>query len=184
LSAADGELLLKTHSRRVGGRIAFAIVTAVVLAYAWWPPAPGPNETPDRVLVMKGARKLILLKDGQTLREYSVALSPDPIGGKTRAGDHKTPEGPYVVDFKNPHSNFHLALHVSYPNAEDRARAAAAGTDPGGDIEVHGIKNGLGWVGRFQRWMGWTNGCIAVTNAEIEQIYKAVPAGTPIEIRP
>lgn len=138
----------------------------------------------DRVLVLKSERKLILLKQGRVMREYTVALSPDPIGPNTRAGDHRTPEGVYTLDSKNAQSHFHLALHVLYPNAQDRARAAAAGVDAGGDIEVHGIKNGLGWIGRFQRWVGWTNGCVAVTDPEIEQIYKAVPAGTPIEIRP
>jgi murein L,D-transpeptidase YafK len=106
------------------------------------------------------------------------------VGAKTREGDHKIPEGVYTIDAKNPASGFHLALHVSYPNAEDRVRANADGVRAGGDIEVHGIKNGLGWLGRFQRWANWTNGCVALTDPEIEQVYKAVPVGTRIEIRP
>jgi murein L,D-transpeptidase YafK len=161
-----------------------AAIFASVFVYAWFPIAPGPTETPDKVLVLKGERKLVLLKHGQELRTYHIALGHNPIGAKSRAGDHKTPEGTYVLDTKNASSGFHLAMHVSYPNREDRERAAANGVDPGGEIMVHGIKNGLGWLGRLHRLVDWTNGCIAVTNPEMDQIWKAVPVGTPIEIRP
>jgi murein L,D-transpeptidase YafK len=161
-----------------------AAVLTGVFVYAWFPIAPGPTGTADRVLVLKNERKLVLLKHGQELRTYRIALGHSPIGAKSRAGDHKTPEGNYVLDSKNAGSGFHLAMHVSYPNNEDRERAAANGVDPGGEVMVHGIKNGLGWLGRIHRWVDWTNGCIAVTNPEMDQIWKAVPVGTPIEIRP
>jgi murein L,D-transpeptidase YafK len=167
--------------------IALFIVGAVfgsAAVYAWWPPHAGSAETPDRIVVLKSERRMILYSGSVPLREYQVAISRVPGGAKTREGDHKVPEGVYTIDAKNPASDFHLALHVSYPNAEDRVRAAADGFRPGGDIEVHGIKNGLGWIGRFQRWANWTNGCVALTNPEIEQVYKAVPVGTRIEIRP
>ena len=143
-----------------------------------------PTESADKVLVLKSEHKLILLKDGRELCSYSVALGRGPQGPKTREGDHKTPEGTYVLDSRNPNSGFHLALHVSYPNAEDRQRALAAGVAPGGEIMIHGIKNRLGWIGRFHHLVDWTNGCIAVTNQEMDQIWKLVPVNTPIEIRP
>jgi murein L,D-transpeptidase YafK len=135
-------------------------------------------------MVLKSQHRLILLRQGQELASYPVSIGRNFIGAKTRAGDHKTPEGTYIVDGRNPQSGFHLSLHVSYPNAEDRKRAALAGVSPGGDIMIHGIKNGFGWLRRVHRLMDWTDGCIAVTNAEMDQIWPLVPAGTPIEIRP
>lgn len=160
------------------------VILAGILAYAWFPPAPGPREIPDKVLVLKSERKLVLVKQGRELRAYPIALGRNPVGAKDRSGDHKTPEGIYILDSKNSHSGFHLAMHVSYPNQEDRKRAITEGVDPGGGIMVHGIKNGLGWIGRYHRWVDWTDGCIAVTNPEMDQIWAAVPVGTPIEIRP
>lgn len=160
------------------------LIVAAAAEYASWPPHAGPAETPDRIVVLKSERRMILYRGSDVLREYKVAISRVPVGAKTREGDHKIPEGVYTIDAKNPASDFHLALHVSYPNAEDRVRANADGVRAGGDIEVHGIKNGLGWLGRFQRWANWTNGCVALTDPEIEQVYKAVPVGTRIEIRP
>jgi murein L,D-transpeptidase YafK len=160
------------------------LIVAAAAEYASWPPHAGPGETPDRIVVLKSERRMILYRGSDVLREYKVAISRVPVGAKTREGDHKIPEGVYTIDAKNPASGFHLALHVSYPNAEDRVRANADGVRAGGDIEVHGIKNGLGWLGRFQRWANWTNGCVALTDPEIEQVYKAVPVGTRIEIRP
>src|ERR1700759_2710439 len=154
-----------------------AMVLGAAAVYAWWSPVAGPAETPDRIVVLKGERRMILYRGSEVLGEYKVASSRVPVGAKTREGDHKMPEGVYTIDSKNPASGFHLALHVSYPNAEDRARANAAGVRPGGDIEVHGITNGLGWLGRFQRWADWTNGCVALTDPEIEQVYRAVPVG-------
>jgi murein L,D-transpeptidase YafK len=98
-----------------------------------------------------------------------------------RQGDHKTPEGIYVLD---SHSQFHRSIHISYPNARDRAEARARGVSPGGDVFVHGLPNGYGWVGASHRAKDWTDGCIAVTDEEIEEIWKAVGNGTAIEIRP
>jgi murein L,D-transpeptidase YafK len=138
----------------------------------------------DRVLVLKKERTLQLLRDGKVIKSYKVALGGDPIGPKTRLGDHKTPEGVYVLDSRNPHSRFYKSIHISYPNARDRATARQNGVSPGGDVFVHGLPNGYGWVGSSHRLKDWTDGCIAVTNDEIDEIWLAVSDGTPIEIRP
>jgi murein L,D-transpeptidase YafK len=137
----------------------------------------------DRVVVLKSERKLILMNGDRPLKEYRVALGDDPVGPKTQEGDGRTPEGQYVIDYRKADSSFHRALHISYPSAADVAQAEVRGVNPGGLIMVHGIRNGLGVVGRLHRLTDWTNGCIAVTNAEIEEIWRAVPDGTPIEIR-
>lgn len=138
----------------------------------------------DRVLVLKKARILRLLDRGRALKEYRVALGGEPIGPKTRQGDHKTPEGMYVLDRRNAHSKFYRSIHISYPNTADRARARRLGISAGGDIMIHGLPNGYGWIGKEHRSRDWTDGCIAVTNEEMDEIWKAVPDGTPIEIRP
>src|SRR5579864_8467441 len=135
------------------------------------------NEPPgkvDRIVVVKSARTMTLMSGGKVLKTYKVALSREPVGAKERAGDHKVPEGEYVVDSKVPHSRFHLGLHISYPNAADRERARKMGVKPGGNIEIHGLDSKYSWVGRLQRYVDWTDGCIAVTNPEIEEIYKLV----------
>jgi len=144
-----------------------------------------PTLKADKILVLKSARKLELLKDGVVLKTYPIALGAHPFGPKRVGGDGKTPEGLYTIDARQPHSRYHLALHISYPNAADQARAAAAHSDPGGDIEIHGLP---GWYEgplnpvRFDK--DWTHGCVSVGDRAIEEIYAAVDVGTPIEIRP
>jgi murein L,D-transpeptidase YafK len=138
----------------------------------------------DRVLVEKSARRLTLLKNGMTLKTYRVALGRASVGAKEYEGDQRTPEGIYAIDFHKPDSDYHLALHVSYPEQRDIDRAAAQGVSAGSDIMIHGLPNGRGWIGRFHRRNDWTAGCVAVTDFEIEEIYRAVPDGTPIELRP
>lgn len=138
----------------------------------------------DQVIVAKSARTLTLLEHGKVLRTYKVALGGTPVGAKEQQGDHKTPEGHYVLDRRNPKSRFYKSIHVSYPNDQDEKRAAQRGVSPGGDIMVHGLPNGFGWLGATHRNMDWTDGCIAVTNAEMDEIWELVADGTPIEIRP
>lgn len=138
----------------------------------------------DRIVVDKSARTMTLMQGAKALKTYKVALSRKPLGAKEREGDHKVPEGEYVVDSKNAHSRFHLALHISYPNAADREKARKLGVRPGGNIEIHGLDSKYAWVGSLQRQVDWTDGCIAVTNPEIEEIWPLVPVGTPVEIRP
>lgn len=138
----------------------------------------------DSILVLKRGRTLQLLVAGEVKQSYKVALGRNPVGAKERQGDGKTPEGKYTVDAKNAHSQFHRALHVSYPNAADRERARKLGVSPGGDIMIHGLPPKYAWVGAAHRATDWTEGCIAVTDAEIEEIWKHVAPGTPVEIRP
>lgn len=146
--------------------------------------AAKPARQADRVLVLKKARTLRLLSHGKVIRTYKVALGGDPVGRKTRQGDHKTPEGLYVLDSRNGHSQFYRSIHISYPNVQDRAEARRNGVSPGGDVFVHGLPNGYGFLGASHRLKDWTDGCIAVTNEEIDEIWQAVPDGTPIEISP
>lgn len=138
----------------------------------------------DRIVVVKSTRTLSLESKGETVGIYKVALGGQPLGPKQQQGDHKTPEGEYTVDKKNPHSQFYMALHLSYPNAVDRARARKLGVSPGGDVEIHGLGKEYGWIGARHRLTDWTDGCVAVTNEEIEQIFRVVPVGTVVEIKP
>ena len=138
----------------------------------------------DHIRILKHDRTLELIRDGSIKQAYKVALGRTPIGPKQAQGDGKTPEGLYTVDAKNAHSQFHLALHVSYPNTADREHAHKLGVSAGGDIMIHGLPPKYAWVGAAHRATDWTEGCIAVTNSEIEEIWKHVPVGTPVEIRP
>ncbi|MFB3826152.1 MAG: murein L,D-transpeptidase family protein [Bryobacteraceae bacterium] len=138
----------------------------------------------DRVVVNKAKRELLLYRGGNVIRSYKIALGNNPVGPKTRQGDGKTPEGNYSISGRNAASAFHKSLRVSYPNAADRERARRQGVNPGGDIMIHGLPNGQGFIGAAHRLTDWTNGCIAVTNAEIEEIWNLVPNGTPVEINP
>lgn len=138
----------------------------------------------DLVRVFKAERRLELIDGGTIMRSYSIALGGNPVGHKQREGDERTPEGTYVLDWRNPKSGYHRSIHVSYPNAADRAAAAARGESPGGDIMIHGQPNGWGWWGWLLQYFDWTNGCIAVTDAGMDEIWALVPDGTRIEIRP
>lgn len=138
----------------------------------------------DRIIIEKNARRLLLIAKGEVIKTYKIALGGDPVGQKERQGDHKTPEGIYFIDAKNRNSQYHLSLRISYPNETDRKRATALGVSPGGDIMIHGIKNGFAWIGDAHAEVDWTRGCIAVTNEEIEEIDKIAPIGTAVEIRP
>jgi murein L,D-transpeptidase YafK len=138
----------------------------------------------DRILIEKNARRLMLISQGEVLKTYNIALGGNPIGPKERQGDNKTPEGTYVIDGRNKGSRFHLSLHISYPNERDKNRAKELGVSPGGDIMIHGIKNGFSWVGDAHAEVDWTKGCIAVTDEEIEEISTLAPNGTIVEIRP
>ena len=142
------------------------------------------TEPADRVLIEKKERRLTLLSKGEVIKTYKIALGGNPVGPKERQGDNKTPEGTYIIDSRNRDSVYHLSLHISYPNEKDKKRAKELGVSPGGDIMIHGIKNGLTWVGASHAEVDWTKGCIAVTDEEMEEIYKLVPNGTIAEIRP
>jgi murein L,D-transpeptidase YafK len=138
----------------------------------------------DSILILKKDHVMKLLAGGKVIRTYKVALGQGGLAPKEREGDARTPEGRYTIDARYAVSHYHKALHVSYPNAEDRARAARLGVSPGGAIMIHGLPNGKGWVGAAHRLYDWTLGCIAVTDAEIDEIWNLVPVGTPVEIQP
>ncbi|MEM7780224.1 MAG: L,D-transpeptidase family protein [Pseudomonadota bacterium] len=135
----------------------------------------------DYVLVDKSDRLLVAYRNGEPIRAYAnIQFGDAPSGHKRFQGDERTPEGIYTIDWRNPNSRYHLSLHISYPNAQDRAYAARYGRSPGGDIFIHGQPNALP-IGRMRG--DWTDGCIALSNAEIEDLWQIVPNGTPIEIR-
>lgn len=163
--------------------LGLAILGAVLAAHLNLHPLPQ-DAVADCVLVEKSARRLTLLRSETSLKTYRVALGRAPAGAKEFEGDQRTPEGIYTIDFHKPDSDYHLALHISYPEQRDIDRAAAQNLSAGSDIMIHGLRNGDGWLGAFHRQSDWTAGCIAVTDFEIEEIFRAVPDGTPIEIRP
>ncbi len=138
----------------------------------------------DKVVVEKGKRKLHLLKGGVAFRSFDIALGIRPVGDKEKEGDFKTPEGNYLLDAKNPDSEYFLAIHVSYPNSADRAEARSKGVDPGGAIMIHGQPNDPTRSEAYYRTQDWTNGCIAVSNSDMIDIWLMTAENTPIEIRP
>jgi murein L,D-transpeptidase YafK len=145
--------------------------------------AISPQQQATRIIVEKTTHTLTLYHDQTKLQSYKVSLGSNS-GPKQQAGDRRTPEGLYIVDAKNPSSKFHRAFHLSYPNAQDLARAKKLGVEPGGDIEIHGQVHSLAWLGPLSRHFDWTAGCIALTNDEIDAIWPIVPVGTPVEIKP
>jgi murein L,D-transpeptidase YafK len=172
---------------------ALSLLIISVVLILWWTPAvsalPPPDlqsqpQKVDRIVIVKSMREMTLMRDGKPVKTYKVALGTEPVGAKQRQGDHKTPEGNYLIDSKIEHSEFHHALHISYPSVADRERARKLGVSPGGDVEIHGLGAKYGWVGARHRLVDWTDGCIAVTNEEIDEIWPMVPVGTPVEIRP
>ena len=147
-------------------------------ANAKFPPDLVPKaEQADAIHVYKSQRRMELLRDGKVIARYRIALGDAPVGHKRQQGDERTPEGDYRITYRNARSRFHLSLRVSYPNEADSRQAKARGVDPGGDIMIHGATPT--WYLR-----DWTDGCIAVTDAQIEEIWRRVPVGTPIRITP
>jgi len=138
----------------------------------------------DSIVVEKGQHRLSLYRQGTLLRTYLVALGQQPVGDKVRIGDKRTPEGLFHIEARNAQSRYHRALRISYPDAAHRSRARSLGVSAGGDIMIHGLPARQAWVGERHRDFDWTEGCIAVTNQEIDEIFTAVPVGTPILIKP
>lgn len=156
----------------------------VLASGSGWNRALAAGVKADRVVVAKKDRTLTLMHQGKILKTYKVSLGGEPVGPKVQEGDHKTPEGTYALDRRNPKSKFYRSIHISYPNEQDRERAAELGVSAGGDIMVHGLPNGFGWLERVHLERDWTDGCIAVTDREMDEIWDAVGDGTVIEIRP
>jgi murein L,D-transpeptidase YafK len=165
--------------------VAFGVVGLLLaLLFCLIPGKVQANLKADKVVVLKSDRLLILLKNGEILKTYKVSLGRNPVGQKMCQGDSKTPEGLYYIDSRNAHSKYYKSLHISYPNAVDIEYAKTLGTSPGGGIMIHGLPAKFQQIGEKHRVMDWTRGCIAVTNAEIEEIWMYVADGTPIEINP
>jgi murein L,D-transpeptidase YafK len=167
------------------GRLAILSLTLAVFslqAFSENIPPLSVSAKADKVLVLKSQRALLLMKGDEVLKRYIVSLGEDPVGPKIRQGDHKTPEGTYVLDRHNANSQFYRSIHISYPNADDVARAKKLGVRAGGDLFIHGLPNDF--RGHSDALGDWTEGCIAVTNAEMDEIWRMVADGTPIEIRP
>ena len=160
--------------------VLFLAFSALAGYYSWPDQSLPEGIKADQLVVYKSARRMEFWADDKLIKTYHISLGGNPIGHKQRQGDSRTPEGLYYINDRNPNSGYHLNLGISYPNTTDRKRPG----NPGGDIKIHGLKNGQGWIGKFQRWRDWTDGCIAVTNEEMEELYAAVPNGTPILLKP
>lgn len=165
------------------GLLSFVAACICVLA-VWGAANSAAAKHADKIVIEKSKRTMTLMSGGEILKTYKVALGGQPVGAKDRQGDHKTPEGLYSVDRKVPNSEFYRALHLSYPSAADRVRATKRGVRPGSDVEIHGLGAKFGWIGSAHRLHDWTDGCIAVTNEEIDEIFPLVDVGTPVEIKP
>lgn len=174
-------------------RLSLAVLALIAAGFAYTkvmarvgsgtPPAmAAAHEQADLVLVDKSARLLRLMRGATELKRYPIALGGAPTGHKTREGDQRTPEGEYLIDWRNPNSIAHLSLHISYPNDADAAQAAQGGYSPGGNIMIHGLPNGWGFLAGLHTLRDWTDGCIGVTNSEMREIWALVPNGTPIRI--
>lgn len=177
--------------KRLARLFSFLVMLAFLgLAVAWVYLAPAPIQqtrlpiigTVDRIVVEKAARRMVLMQGGEPVREYRIALGFSPQGDKVRQGDGRTPEGVFAIDRRNDRSAYHLSLGLDYPQPDDRARAKAGGYDPGGDIMIHGQPNSL--PDDLVLKGDWTAGCIAVSNAEMREIWAATDAETQVEIRP
>ena len=164
---------------RVFNRI-FAVALVLLLSV----PVVFGSEKADLVRVVKSERRLYLMRDGEVLDSFHVAFGGNPKGHKERQGDQRTPEGRYVLDWKNQQSKYHLSIHVSYPNATDREHAKKLGVSPGGDIMVHGQPNGKETFTWITQRFNWTDGCIALSNKNMDIVWATVDSGTPIEIEP
>jgi murein L,D-transpeptidase YafK len=142
------------------------------------------NARVDHIVIEKSKRTMTLFEQDRIVGVYKVALGRDPIGPKVMRGDNRTPEGLYFIDYKTCHSVYHRAFHLTYPNIDDLMRADSLGVSPGGDIMIHGMGTKQLWMGDVQYLFDWTNGCIALTNGEIEEIWDLVLPWTSVEIRP
>lgn len=169
-------------------RLLVLLLFLLIAAAIWLQPAPQNVIQPpltgmvDKIIIEKSARRMLLLRNGKTLREYRIALGFAPEGDKLRQGDGRTPEGIFRIDRRNDQSKYHLSLGLDYPQPADRARAATGGYDPGGDIMIHGQPNALPDNSMVRG--DWTAGCIAVTNAEMREVWRVTQVGTIVEVRP
>jgi murein L,D-transpeptidase YafK len=167
--------------------ILYTVIISItgLAVYYFYPEKKLPeNAQIDKILVNESKRQLLVYSNGTLLKTYRISLGRNPIGAKEFQGDNKTPEGLYFINDKNPYSGYHKNLGISYPNTHDIEHSKTLGKPVGGDIKIHGYKNGLGFIGKFWRWRDWTFGCIAMTNKDVDELYKVVKIGTIIAIKP
>jgi len=165
--------------------LAVFLILAGLTAYYFYPEEKLASDIQiDDIVVYKSKRQMTVSSNGQLLKTYKISLGRQPVGAKKFEGDMKTPEGVYFINDKNPNSGYHKNLGISYPSKDDLENANRLGKPAGGDIKIHGIRNKIGFIGKYHRWFNWTLGCIAVTNGEIDELYRAVKIGTRIEIKP
>ena len=165
---------------------AIIVITAVILGvyYVYPEPELPPDIKVDLLIVYKSRRLMEAYSGTRIVKKYKVSLGRNPFGDKQFEGDKKTPEGVYSINAKNPNSGYHKNLGISYPNQQDINEARKLGKPTGGDVKIHGLRNGLGIIGKFHRWYDWTAGCIALTDEEVDELYVTVAVGTKIDIRP
>ncbi len=137
-----------------------------------------------KIIVEKSKHKMYLYDGNKLGKAYKISMGANPTGHKHEQGDEKTPEGKYIIDYKNDKSMAYLSMHISYPNSSDKSYATSNYRNPGGDIMIHGLPNSIKYAGKFHRWYDWTNGCIGVTNKEMDEIWRSVKVGTEIVIKP
>ena len=164
-------------------KVTFNIISAALAIFLFSGLAYS-EQPADFVLVVKSESRLYLMREGQEVASFKVAFGSNPQGHKQQQGDERTPEGRYTLDYKNANSAYYKSIHISYPNAKDRENARKRGVDPGGHIMVHGQRNGYEVFSVFAQLFNWTNGCIALSNRDMDVVWQTVNPGTPIEIRP
>jgi len=166
-------------------RLTISLIFLGLSVYYFYPEDKLPADTRiDKIVVYKSKRQLLAYSYGQLVKTYKISLGRQPIGDKEFDGDKKTPEGLYFINEKNPNSDYHKNLGISYPDKDDKENAKRFGRLTGGDVKIHGLLNIIGFISKFHRWFDWTAGCIAVTNEEIDELYNAVKIGAEIEIKP
>jgi murein L,D-transpeptidase YafK len=163
----------------------FLLPLCIIAVYYFFPEQKLPDDVKvDRIVILKGERVMQLYANDKIVKTYKISLGGNPIGDKESEGDKRTPEGKYVINAKNDKSGYHKNLGISYPDKIDIEEAKRKNVKPGGNIKIHGLRNGIGFIGKFQRWVDWTAGCVALTNSEMDELYNAVEIGTPIIILP
>ncbi len=159
-------------------------LTALTVYYIYPEQKLSSNIKIDSLVVTKSKRELMAFSNGELIKTYKISLGKNPVGDKEFEGDKKTPEGIYFINAKNPNSGYYKNLGISYPNKHDLEVSKKIGKPTGGDVKIHGLKNGIGFISKFQRWYDWTAGCIALTDQEVDELYNTVDIGTKIEIKP
>ncbi len=167
--------------------IRWALILSLIalIVYYFYPEQKLPlNIKIDSLVVYKSKRELMAYSNGQLIKTSKTSLRKNPVGDKEFEGDKKTPEGIYFINAKNPNSGYYKNLGISYPDEQDIEVSKKLGKPTGGDVKIHGLRNGIGFISKFQRWYDWTAGCIALTDQEIDELYNTMDVGTKIEIKP